>query len=231
MRISHDYSYLSKDADWLIEKKYAKLDIHSLNFDRDLSEEEKNENQRQSKMLTREQWGNRCDEFSNYLYNQMKNIVKYFNDSYDVHQISEEKSTMEHYKSNWDLFYYSNKGWNKKDYYDYFSISFNNKRLAENNLQLMNKIVKEIESMNIKNVYCRVQYSLRMDDNKLKNDALTIVESSINNFIVYNGKIGKFKVVDEHDGIKKYGFFPKGSKKKYYEIDNVSVIIDLLKTA
>jgi hypothetical protein len=229
MRIKHDYSYLGANADKLIKMGYAEMSVHKLHFDRDLSEEEMQENRRESEILTREQWGERCDKFSEYLYNQLLVVVQYFADNYNIHQISEKTSTTEHYKSDWDLFFYSNRGWNKKDYYDFFTINFNEKRTVKSIIELMNKITDVLKDMEVKNVYCRVQYDLKYNEEKLKEDAVKIVESTEGNFVKYSGKDGKFKIVDEYEGIKTYGFFPKGSKKKYYRMDNISVILELSK--
>lgn len=229
MRISHDYSYLGNDADTLIEKGYAELSIHTLHFDRDFSEEEKEENRRQANILSKDDWSKRCDNFSEYVYNQLKGIVEYFSNNFDCHQISEEKSTTEHYRSDWDLFFYSNRGWNKKEYFDFFTMSFNEMRTAKSNIQLMNKIIDDVKKMEIKNVYCRVQYSLKINEEKLEQDSIKVIESIGDKFVIYNGITGKFKLVNEYGNIKIYGFFPKGSKKKYYSVNNRSVVMELSK--
>ena len=231
MKIEHDYSYLRAGLDKLITMGYAEMSVHSLHFDRDLSEEEMQENRLQSEILTREQRNERCDNFSKYLYTQLKGIVQYFADNYDVHQIDEKTSTMTHYGSDWDLFFYSNKGWNNKDYFDYFTISFNKKRTAKSIMELMGKITDVLKDMEIKNVSCRVQYNLKYNEVKLEEDAMKIVESIEGNLINYSGRDGKFKLVNEYEGIKVYGFFPKGSKKRYYSVDNISVILGLSKVA
>jgi len=231
MKIKHDYSYLGANADKLIAMGYAEMSVHSLNFDRDLSEKEMQENRTQSEILTREQWDERCNKFSEYLYKQLTPIKQYFADNYDVHQIDEKTSTMEHYSSDWDLFFYSNRGWNNKDYFDYFEINFNTKRTATSIMELMVKITDVLADMEIKNVSCRVQYDLNYNEAKLKEDAIKIIESTEGNFVNYSGRDGKFKLVDEYEGTKVYGFFPKGSKRKYYSIDNISVILGLSKVA
>jgi hypothetical protein len=229
MKIKHDYSYLGVNADKLITMGYAEMSVHSLHFDRDLSEEEKQENRSQSEILTKEQWSERCDNFSKYLSTQLKSVAQYFADNYDVHQVDEKTSTMEHFRSDWDLYFYSNKGWNNKDYFDYFSIDFNEKRTAISIMALMVKITDVLAVMEIKNVSCRVQYSIKYNEEKLKEDAIKIVESIKGNFIKYSGMDGKFKLVNEHDGNKIYGFFPKCSKTKYYGINNINVILELSK--
>jgi len=231
MKIKHDYSYLGTNADKLITMGYAEMSVHSLHFDRDLSEEEMQENRSQSEILTREQRNERCDNFSKYLSTQLKSVVQYFADNYDVHQIDEKTSTMEHFRSDWDLYFYSNKGWNNKDYFDCFSINFNEKRTVTSIMELMNKITDVQKDMEIKNVSCRVQYCIKYNDAKLKEDAMKIIESTEGNFVNYSGRDGKFKVINEYEGTKVYGFFPKGSKRKYYSIDNISVILGLSKVA
>ena len=39
------------------------------------------------------------------------------------------------------------------------------------------------------------------------------------------GMQGKIKVVYERDGIREYGFFKKGSRKKYYSLDKANLIL------
>jgi len=195
MFISHDYSFLG-NRKYLIEKGYADLDIHSLNFDRYFTDEEKEENVRQSELLTREQWTIRCGDVSKRIYEQMLTIIELLNNKYDIHQISEEKNTMEHYRSDWDLFFYSNRGWNGKDYFDHVQITFNTKRTVGQNKKLLSEILEILEQLEVKNVYCRVQYTAREQKEKIQAKVTEICENLVDTVINYNGIKGKIKVID-----------------------------------
>lgn len=225
MLISHDYSLLGSRKN-LIEKGYADLDIHSLNFDRHFTDEEKEENVRQSELLTREQWTIRCDDVSKMIYEQMLPIIELLNNKYDIHQISEEKNTMEHYRSDWDLFFYSNRGWNGKDYFDHVQITFNTKRTVDQNKKLLSEILEILEQLEVKNVYCRVQYTVREHKEKIQAKVTEICESLVDNVINYNGMKGKIKVVDECNGEKQYGFFKERVRKSYYQLSDTYLILN-----
>jgi hypothetical protein len=230
MQINHDYSYITRDFEKLIELGYAEMSIHSLNFDRNLSEEEKEENIKQSYLLTTEQWNKRCENFSYYLFTQLNIIKEYFTQNYDVHQITEEKSTREHYNSDWDLFFYSNKGWNNKDYFDYIKLNFNSNRSTSSIMELSQQITAILSEMNIKNIACRIQYTLKYNDIKIEQDAKKIIEATKESFTTHFGRVGKFKLIHvDSDGKNVYAFFPKGSKKKCYSIDNLTVILESFK--
>lgn len=69
-------------------------------------------------------WSKHCEDVARGFSKSLNDILKHFVDKYDVHQVSEETSTMEHYKSNWDLYFWSNEGWNGKDYMDYTYVNY-----------------------------------------------------------------------------------------------------------
>lgn len=219
MLLKHNYTYLNNED--LIEKGYAECGVCSLNFDRYLDEDERNENQIQSQLLDKESWNLRCDEFSKYIYNQMLPIKEILNSKYDIHQISEEKSSNEHYRSDWDLFYYTNKGWNGKDYFDYMRISFNEKRSFVKNFELLNEIINLLENMDIKNVYCWIQYHTIYHEAEIKAEAESMFNKIKDKFVDYQGSIGKIKITDTLSG---YGFFKKGSKSRYYPMSDKQIL-------
>ena len=225
MYIKHDYSYLGEGKN-LIDKGYAELDIHSLIFDRYYTEEEKQSNSKEFETMTTDQWNKRCEETSQYIYSQLLPIKEIFNSKYDVHQITEERSTMEHHKSNWDLFYYSNQGWNNKDYFDYITLSFNTKRASQDNISLFNEILSLLEKLEVKNVYCRVQYSVRKNEEKIKNKAIEICNKLLEKTIEYQGMNGKIKVIGGRNNEKIYGFFKARARKTYYKISDTYMILN-----
>lgn len=225
MKIKHDYSYLRSSKE-LIEKGYADLDIHSLNFDRYYTEEEKENNRKISESMTREEWNVHCDEVSKGIYNQMLPIVELLDNKYDIHQITEEKSSTEHYRTNWDLFFWSNRGWNNKDHFDDMRLNFNEKRTVEENKKLLDEILSLLERLEVKNVSCRVQYTIRKHEEKIKQEAIKICKMLLDKPINYNGMEGKIKVVKEHENEKIYGFIKKRSRNKYYQISESYLVLN-----
>lgn len=225
MLIKHDYSYIESEEK-LIEKGYADLDIHSINFDRYFTEEEKENNSKLAKSMTSEQWNKHCNESKKTIYNQMLPIIELLNSKYDIHQFTKEKSTMEHYSSDWDLYFYSNKGWNGKDYFDHMKVNFNDNRTVEQNKKLVNKVLELLEQLEIKNVYCRVQYTVREHKKEIKEKVNEICENLVDKSINYRGMEGKIKVVSEYEGKKTYGFFKKRARKRYYTISYKYLILN-----
>lgn len=224
MNIKHDYSYITGNENKLIENGYGKLSIHSLIFDRYFTEERKEQNRKLAESMNNEQWSKHCDEISKELSISLNEILQVFINKYNIHQVSEETSTTEHYRSDWDLFFYSNRGWNNKDYFDYFTLSFNTKRTPEQNINLLNNIIPILEKMEYENIGCRIQYDAVINEEKIKIKAIEICESLLNKFINYRGMEGKIKVVKEENNIKEYGFFKKNARNRYYQISNADLV-------
>lgn len=174
--------------------------------------------------MCREEWNEYYDEFSKSLDKSMTEILKCFINKYNIHQVSEETSTMEHYRSNWDLYFYSNRGWNGKDYMDYFSLSFNDRRTLEQNMYLLEEIISLVDAMEYENIGCRIQYDAAIDEKSVKEAAYNIIEKLVGKFISYRGMIGKIKVIKEENGIKEYGFFKKGARNRYYSISDTEIL-------
>ena len=230
MYIEKDYRYISETEKVLIRKDYAKLTVHSIHFDRHYSEAQKEKNRQLAKSMTDAEWVKHCAMVSRRFEKPLKSILQQFIDRYDIHQISEETDTIEHYKSNWDLYFWSNEGWNGKDYMDCFSLSFNDGRTPEENLKLLEKIIPLVEAMDYDNIGCRIQYNAVIDNEKVEKEAKTICNSLLGKFIDYHGVKGKIKIVEDSDGNKEYGFFRKNAKSKYYRISYADILVMKMKT-
>lgn len=225
MEIDHNYNYLGNGQE-LIEKGYAKLGVQAIIFDRYFSEEEKVANAKISNSVTNEEWNNYCNKLSERIHNQLKPIVELLGSKYDIHQINKEKSSMEHYITDWDLFFYSNRVWNGQDYYDYVRLSFNDGRSAEQNDELFNEIIALLETIQVNNVQCIIQYEVILDEEKIEAKALEICEKLLGKTIEYNNMKGKIKTVPERNTVQKYGFFKSRAKKYYYNISNRDLVLN-----
>ena len=166
-----------------------------------------------------QEWLNRCEEISKEIYYQMLPIAELLNRNFDMHQYTEEKSTMTHFASNWDLYFCSNRGWNGKNYFDNMQISFNEKRTAQQNMALLEKVIALFDTNKSKNIKCRIQYNVVLHDDAITNEAKNIFENIKGKFISYAGMIGKIKLVNNT-----YGFFKKGSKTHYYPVSNENML-------
>ena len=103
------------------------------------------------------------------------------------------------------------------------TLSFNDERSVKQNLELKDEVIGVLKDMNFDNVYCRVQYSLNWNDEKLRSKAEEIYEANKNKFVKYRDQIGKIKQID--GGAYRYGFFKKGAYKNYYLLSNIDVIL------
>lgn len=224
MHIEEDYSYISNNEKKIIDAGYGKISVYSIFFDRYFTEKEKKQNAKVASELSEKEWTKRCDDFGKSLDGIMKKVLSVFTDKYDIHQVSEEKSTYKHYNSDWDLFFWSNEGWNGKNYMDCFRLSFNEHRTTEKNIGLLNEIVSMLHNMKFENIYCRVQYEAVINDKDIKEEAKKVYESLAGKFIIYSGMTGKIKVVSKGDGNKEYGFFKKNARNKYYRMSNIELL-------
>lgn len=190
MITKHDYSYISKEELRLIELGFAEYDIYHIQFDYVHGERELN---------------NR----------QLNKIEEHLKENYNVYQLNTESRNAE-------LFWYSNEGWNNKETYDFFNISMNNKNenTTDENIKFLSGFVDGISDLNLPNIQCRIQYTLRLSDD-ISEKAKTIVESLNGEWIEYNGMTGKLKLVGEQ-----VAFFKKRARSKYYEISDKEVILN-----
>lgn len=224
MYIKEDYSYINETSKSLLSKGFAKLDIHSLNFDRYYTEEEQQKNRDKANSMTRKQWDEHCDKVAQSYAILFDEILTKFEEKYNIHQTTPETSTMEHYRSNWDLYFWSNKGWNQKSVATCFSLSFNSSRNADDNMKLLNEIIPFVESLDYKNVGCRIQYCVQLNGADIDEEALRIVKNLEDQFVEFWGYTGKIKVIKEENGHMEYGFFKKGAKKKYSPISDAEIV-------
>lgn len=220
MYIKEDYSYITKNERLLIERGYGKLTVHSIHFDRYFTEKEKENNFQISKVSTAEERSNYCDELSRKLSISMNDIIEKIAKKHTIYQFSEDVK----YNTDWDLYFYSNEGWNEKNYMDYFRLSFNHKRSVKENMKLLKEIISIVNLMEYKNIYCRVQYDADIDKDKVEKEAKAICERVLGKFINLYGITGKIKLINEENGRKEYGFFKKNARTKYYEIPNIDLL-------
>lgn len=228
MNIIHDYTYISNGLDnKLLLLGYAQLSVYSIHFSRRFVNEQIEVNKRASETLHQDEWGIRMETLCKEIGVGLSDLAYKLNEKYDIHQIDKEKSTSEHYRSDWDLFFWSNKGWNNKDYIDTFSLNLNRRRTVEANAKLVQEILEFVGSIDINNVECRVQYSLVVDEKRVQEDALKEIHKVLGQFVVHNGMFGKYRLISANKGNEEYGFFRKGSKSKFYSIDMYQVLEEL----
>lgn len=221
MLITHDYSYTNNN---LIENGYATYGIHSLNFDRYFTEKEMGQNRQFAECHgnTSNEWTDSCEWCGQEICKQMESMMKILNVKYAIHQYDPQVKYGEH-----DLHFYSNRGWNGKDWYDHIQLSFNDKSNKDRNNQILNELLKFVDRMELKNVTCRVQYKTVADNEKLYTDAAKRYKDLEGKFVSLRGCVGKVKEVGEYNGKKQYGFFKKGARKYYNPLSDTELIFEI----
>lgn len=207
---------------YLFAKGYCKERLYQLEFSRHFSEEEKQRNLAFANSHSADEVKAWADKNAAETHEILMEVASLFK-AYDVHQFSPETSTMAHYNSDWDLFWYSNKGWNRTNYTSYFTLSFNEKRDERKNFRLYQEIIELLSSSDILNVTCSVKRIVEWNDKKLAADAAVFAERLKGSTVVYSpfgfNMEGKIKPVENG-----YGFFKKNSKSKYYDINNLDIV-------
>jgi len=221
MNIKHDCSYIG-NGQQLIEKGFAEIDIHSLNFDRFYTEEQKAHNYETSFTMSNEERNIFCDRISKEIHAKLLPIVELLNSKYKLYQYNEDIS----YNSNWDLFFYSNKGWNGKDYFDYMKISFNEKRTVIERMELMNEVVEILKSIDVQGIQCSIQYSVKKYEDAIHEAAKPLCKKLEGQFINYGGTIGKIKEVQDQYKGNVYAFFKKGAKTKGHIVSDEYLVLN-----
>lgn len=229
MNINRDYSCIKGFETKLIDAGYGKITVHSLHFNRYVSDEQKEINRKFFEGMTESERNNyyKSAEFEavqEAFGKSLQDVLDIFIGKFDIHQVSAETSTHAHYGGDWDLFFWSDRGWNGKEYMSCFSLTFNDNRKAEQNMELLDKIVAILESTENEKVFCRIQYDAVIDEKAVAEAARKVFDGIAGKFVSWSGYEGKFKVVSDEGGIVQYGFFKKGSKKKYYKISNVDLV-------
>ena len=228
MYIKHDYSYITASSEKLAQHGFGKQTVFSLTLGRYFSEAERQENSRIANSCTREEWSARCDALSKSLDKPLTEIMKVLCQKYDIHQTSPETDTIKHYRSEWDLFFWSNRGWNGQDHMDTVQLTFNDERPIEYRAKVLETLLPMLEEMEYKNIGCRIQYCIILDDKKIFETASTVYNEALaGKFLRYNGLEGKIKIVgkDRVSGENCYGFFRKGAKTKYYPISSAEIVL------
>lgn len=218
--IEEDKSYLSSLDLKAIANGVAELGIHSLRFENHLTDEQKQNNLEESKILSREQWEVRCEQKQREVGKKLKYIMDVLADEFIIYQYNKE---IDFRSDDWDLFFWSNKGWNNKDYMNHATLNPNEKRTVEQQLTDINNTLDLLKTMEIEGIKVAIQYKAIYNEQKESEIALDYCEKMKDKFIVYGGWDGKIVKTDR-------GFFfrKKGAKKKQYYIDNRTILANVL---
>ena len=229
MKITNDYSNIKEYEKKLINKGYGEITVHSLHFDRYVSEEQREINRKffYDMIDAEKESYYKSTEFENVqkaFLKSLREVLDIFVDKFNIHQVSSETSTMEHYKSDWDLFFWSDRGWNNEDYMTCFSLTFNDNRNSEQNMKLLEEIIAMLNTIQNDNVCCRIQYEAVLYKDAIPEAAKKIFKEINGKFVSWRDYVGKFKIVNYSDNMIEYGFFKKGAKRRYYKVSDIDLL-------
>ena len=111
---------------------------------------------------------------------------------------------------------------------DTVQLTFNDERPIEYRAKVLETLLPMFEKMEYKNIGCRIQYCIILDDKKIFETAESVYNEALaGKFLRYNGLEGKIKIVgkDRVSGENCYGFFRKGAKTKYYPISSAEIVL------
>lgn len=204
----------------LIEKGYGTKGVHSFIFDRYFTDEEKEESSNFKKVCNINEWSDRCEEIGRNLNIELEKIMQILNKEFAIYQYEDNEVKF----GEQDLFFYSNRGWNKKDYYDYMTLTFNTKNSEERNEEIYNKLHEILNNLSPKNIECRIQYTTLKDDEKIKTRVVEICKEIEGKMIVHCGMAGKIKCFNSEND--RYIFMKKGARKNGYEINCEELVLN-----
>lgn len=208
MRIKEDFSYLSDTDKKAIENGTAKLCIYGLHIDRFFTEEEMQENKRQAEILSREEWGNRCDKMADFIAEQNKIALDKLAKVFNIGQYN-----YNHKCDMGDFWFWAGE---KLDYITLFTNEDDGTEKRNEKAEMALEILKTIDTAN--NIV-RIHYTAVYDEEKLTESVENFVKSVDGKFINYNGMAGKlFK-----DMYNRYIFKKKGARKYGYELSKKAV--------
>jgi len=214
--INEDKSFLSKVDFKAIENDVAKLGIRLLKFDSFVTEKEKQKNKKEYEMLSNEQWMIKCEQKLKEVHDKLKYIMDKLSERFIICQYNKK---LNFHDDNWELFFWSNKGWNNKEYFDYITLSPNEKQPIEQQLAIINDVINILKTMDIEGVQVTIQYTAIYNEEKVQDIVLNYCRKMQNKMINYGNYAGK---IIELNG--RYFFKKKGTRKYIYEIDNFKIL-------
>lgn len=208
--IRDDRSYLTRLDEIALEQNIARLGIYHLAIDRAYDENSIPANRDK---MTDLEWINHCDKVREETGSKIEELLRHLAKQFQIYQLDGREVIP--YKSDWDLFFWCNSRNGERDY-SYVTLGRNDKKTPEAQLDIFEKTIRSIVAYGYEGLDIRIQRTAVYDDKKIKNMAEEQYEKIRDSFITYHGLQGKIRPVGEQK--ESYGFFPKWSRSKYYQI-------------
>ena len=221
MRFKNDYSYITEKANKMMEIGFADLDLHSIRIDTFISDEQKEKNSKLAETLSNEEWAIHCDKFEKAQSKKVEKILDILTKHFIIYQYKDTNIQYGSYE--WDLFCNFGNTRNAR-------LSFNEKgKTLEQRYKDLNKIKEILKDYEDTNIIISIQYTQSFHTEELKKKAMESYTLLKDTFINYNGMVGKIKPVQEYNDSYYgttciFGFFKKGSRKKFYKLSNMDIV-------
>lgn len=218
MIITEDYSYVKGLSKTLIEKGFGEYAVYMYQFDRYFSDEQKEQNRAKAEKYgtTSKEWADGCYKTHHDFYEKACEMLEAFGKNHKLYQYN----CKEH---DYDYFFYSNQGWNKKDWFDFCQINLDDEDVERNkkqNVELREWITNwngDPENL----IKCRIQYSSVLDKEKIAEAVEQNVHKIVDKMLDYGSRKGKIKLIESQN---EYGFFKKGARKWYTPLNDSNII-------
>jgi len=219
----------------LVNHGYGKIVVHSLKIGVYYTKEQLDENVRTRDILSPEDWLKGGEDYRIDFHKKVLALLNRIHEKHYLYQFEQGSDTnggRDRYRSgDYDLFFYSNKGWNGKDYFDYVSLTVNDKKTDEENALILADVIQVLESADISCASCCIQYHAVLDRELINCEVRALYDKVGEKLLTqYHGVTGKLKMMDsEHEeGRVFYGFFKKGSRKRYYPVETEYLLFKTL---
>ncbi|MDD2269229.1 MAG: hypothetical protein PHY15_06735 [Eubacteriales bacterium] len=214
--IKEDKSYLTRLDEIALEQNIARLGIYHLAIDRAYDEKAIPANRDK---MTDLEWMTHCDKVREGTGRKIEELLRHLAEEFQIYQLDGRDAIP--YKSDWDLFFWCNSRKGERDY-SYVTLGRNDKRTLEAQLDTFEKAIRSIVAFGYEDLDIRIQRTAVYDDKKIKNMAEEQYEKIRDSYINYQGFQGKVREVGNNGA---YGFFPKWSRSKYYQVSNLELAL------
>lgn len=166
MVIEKKIKNLDKKNAQLISHGYATCKAYQFSFFRYVSDDSKKENLRKAKKLSCEEWEAECDRVGWNICRQMQLIVDKLAREFSIYQYDPGVKYGKH-----ELFFWSNRGWNKKEWYDHFSLTLNQDKSCIEQEKILERVTEILLGIKSPQIRCQIEYMAVLDEDKICKDA------------------------------------------------------------
>lgn len=203
MVIEKNIKNLDKKNAHLISLDYATCEAYQFSFYRQVSEGSKKENLRKAKQLSPDEWEAECDRVGSNVCRQMQIIVETLAREFAIYQYDPGVKYGEH-----DLFFWSNRGWNKKEWYDSFTLTLNHDKSLMEQARILDKVTEILRGIKSPQIRCQIEYKIVLYEEKISEAADLKYQELSDRHVICNGMEGRVYKASSSDKTE-YRFYQR----------------------